>query len=123
MIYIVNKRKFSGIIVQWVNQPLVRSTITIQDPNSTLPNVRAALVHIYQTKGFFALWHGVSAGILKTVPKYVTAVVVKDFMEDRLPAADPHSKTSQLTRSATKAVAAGIAGAVLTNPLDVLRNE
>jgi hypothetical protein len=29
----------------------------------------------------------------------------------------------QLARSAIKSVAAGMAGAVLTNPLDVIRNE
>lgn len=64
-----------------------------------------------------------SAGILKTVPKYVTAIVVKDFMEDQLPLKDSKDKSTQLVRSAVKAVAAGIAGAVLTNPLDVIRNE
>jgi hypothetical protein len=32
-------------------------------------------------------------------------------------------QSTQLVRSAVKAVAAGIAGAVLTNPLDVIRNE
>jgi hypothetical protein len=36
----------------------------------------------------------VSAGILKTVPKYVTAIVVKDFMEDHLPHADSKDKVS-----------------------------
>ena len=40
------------------------------------------------------LWHGVSAGILKTVPKYVTAIVVKDFMEDNLPHCDSLDKVS-----------------------------
>ena len=33
------------------------------------------------------------------------------------------SKNTQLSRSAVKSVVAGIAGAVLTNPLDVIRNE
>ena len=36
-----------------------------------------------------------SAGILKTVPKYVTAIVVKDFMEDHLPHADSKDKASR----------------------------
>lgn len=40
------------------------------------------------------LWHGVSAGILKTVPKYVMAIVVKDFMEDHLPHGDSKDKVS-----------------------------
>lgn len=85
--------------------------------------VSSALVHIYNTKGFYSLWHGVSAGILKSVPKYITAIVIKDFMEDRLPRGDSKDKNFQLTRSAVKSVVAGIAGAVLTNPLDVIRNE
>ena len=66
---------------------------------------------------------GVSAGILKTVPKYVTAVVVKDMIEDKLPRGDTNDRNYQIMRSAIKSVSAGIAGAVLTNPLDVLRNE
>jgi hypothetical protein len=42
------------------------------------------------------LWHGVSAGILKTVPKYVTAIVVKDFMEEHLPHGDSKDKVTKL---------------------------
>jgi hypothetical protein len=110
--------------VQIMNMPLVRATITIQNPASELGSVSAALVHICKTKGLAQLWHGASAGILKAVPKYITAVVVKDFMEKRLPPpADPHNKYQKMQRSAIKSVAAGLAGAILTNPLDVLRNE
>eukprot|EP01039_Chlorochromonas_danica_P006136 gene6136-6756_t len=112
-----------GTFVQVVNQPLVRSTITIQDPSSTHRNVMSALIHIYKNRGVSGLWHGVSAGILKTVPKYITAVAVKDYMEDVLPLVDPHDKNAILLRSAMKSVSAGIAGAALTNPLDVIRNE
>lgn len=67
-----------------------------------------------------------SAGILKTVPKYCTAIVVKDYMEKVLPKVDSSSPTcdrDRLLRSAAKSAAAGVAGAVLTNPLDVIRNE
>jgi len=67
-----------------------------------------------------------SAGILKTVPKYCTAIIVKDYMENRLPQSDPQSPTYQtdkLIRSALKSATAGLAGAILTNPLDVIRNE
>jgi Mitochondrial carrier protein len=110
-------------MVQIINQPLVRATITIQNPSSHLNNTGEALVHIYRTRGLGGLWHGVSAGILKTVPKYITAVVVKDVMEDYLPRGDPNDKNWQLTRMAIKSMSAGVAGAVLTNPLDVLRNE
>lgn len=109
--------------VQCVNQPLVRASITIQNPKSELQNVREAVKHIYKTKGLSSLWHGVSAGIMKTVPKYVTAVFVKDAMEAWLPLVDHSDKTATLVRSAIKSVAAGAAGAGLTNPLDVLRNE
>jgi hypothetical protein len=112
-----------GTLVQVVNMPLVRATITIQNPNSELANVREALVYIYNSRGISGLWHGVSAGIMKTVPKYITAVAVKDYFEDVLPHGDVHDKKYALVRSGIKSVAAGVAGAVLTNPLDVLRNE
>ena len=101
-----------GTVVQIINMPLVRSTITIQDPKCEQTNVTQSMIHIYKTKGFFALWHGVSAGILKTVPKYVTAVVVKDFMEEKLPKVrDPDDKNGHMLRSAIKSASAGVAGA------------
>jgi hypothetical protein len=113
----------TSTLVQIVNMPLVRSTITIQDPACKISTVTGAIRHIYETKGFLSLWHGVSAGIMKTVPKYVTAIVVRDFMEEKLPKVDPHDKDGRLLRSAVKSSIAGLAGAALTNPLDVLRNE
>eukprot|EP01038_Epipyxis_sp_PR26KG_P003965 gene3965-5685_t len=112
-----------GTVVQIINMPLVRATITIQDPSSELKNVREALKYIYRTRGVDGLWHGVSAGIMKTVPKYITAVAVKDYMEDNLPRAEHNDRKAVLLRSAVKSIAAGVAGAALTNPLDVLRNE
>lgn len=60
---------------------------------------------------------------MKTVPKYVTAVFVKDVLEEWLPKVEKDDKSGSLIRSAVKSVAAGAAGAGLTNPLDVLRNE
>jgi Mitochondrial carrier protein len=63
---------------------------------------------------------------LKAVPKYCTTVIVKNAMEDWLPITDPNSPTyhiDNLWRSAYKSSMAGMAGAVLTNPLDVVRNE
>jgi Mitochondrial carrier protein len=112
--------------VQLVNMPLVRATITIQDPKSNIPNVPLALQRIYREFGVSGLWHGTSAGIMKTVPKYCTAIVMKDIMEEWLPEADPSSpsyNSDRLWRSAYKSAAAGITGAILTNPLDVIRNE
>jgi hypothetical protein len=47
-------------------------------------------------------------------------------MDGILPQIDPQSSTSKtdhMTRSACKSATAGIAGAVLTNPFDVVRNE
>ena len=81
------------------------------------------MINIYRTKGLNGLWHGTSAGIMKSVPKYITAVMVKDLMEDILPEVDKSDKTAIITRSAIKSMTAGIAGAVLTNPADVIRNE
>ncbi len=36
-----------------------------------------AMQGIYAIRGLGGLWHGVSAGLLKTIPKYVIAHVVK----------------------------------------------
>jgi hypothetical protein len=113
-------------VVQCINMPIVRASITLQNPQSGLPNTAAALRHIYKDHGIQGLWHGTSAGILKTVPKYCTAIVVKDYMEQVLPQADPSSPTydrDRLWRSAAKSATAGGTGAALTNPLDVIRNE
>lgn len=113
-------------VVQVINQPIVRSTVTLQDPNTNLPNVVQACRHLYKTHGIRGLWHGTSAGVLKTVPKYCTAIAVKDFMEKWLAQPDqdsPSYESDRLWRSALKSGAAGVAGAALTNPLDVIRNE
>ena len=108
-------------LVQIVNQPLVRSSIQVQDPASRHPTVFEAMRAIARERGIFALWHGTTAGILKTVPKYCVAVVIKETLEDRLPRYNDGGLT--LARSAVKAVTAATAGALLTNPLDVLRNS
>jgi len=116
-------------LVQVINQPIVRATVTLQDPAHHLPNVVSSIKHIYTHHGIPGLWHGTTAGVLKTVPKYVCAIGVKDFMEQALPrpdgtpATNPKFERDMLVRSALKSVAAGIAGAALTNPLDVIRNE
>lgn len=113
-------------MVQIVNQPIVRASITLQNPETDLRNIRDSLKYIYANHGLSGMWHGTSAGILKTVPKYCTAVIIKDMMDDLLPPVDPSSPTAErdaLWRSAYKSSAAGLAGAALTNPLDVIRNE
>lgn len=110
-------------MVQFVNMPIVRASVTIQNPANTTPNIVTALVDTYNRRGFFALWHGLSAGIMKTVPKYITAVVVKDVMEEVLPRPEPSDRKANVLRAAIKSTLAGVAGATLTNPLDVLRNE
>ena len=49
--------------------PLVRASITLQNPSCPHKNVRELIHHIAQTRGVSALWHGLSAGLLKAVPK------------------------------------------------------
>jgi Mitochondrial carrier protein len=116
-------------IVQFINMPVVRATVTIQDPSSNVPNVWSSIKQIYASHGIKGLWHGTSAGILKSVPKYCTAIIVKDIMEAYLSKPNPEMvnpeqyKLQNLSNSAIKSITAGIAGAVLTNPLDVIRNE
>jgi hypothetical protein len=115
-----------GTLVQIINQPIVRATVTLQNPAYHFPNVWQSMLHIYGERGIPGLWHGTTAGVFKTVPKYCTAIAVKDAMEATLPPSDPSSptyETDRLVRSALKSAAAGVAGAALTNPLDVLRNE
>lgn len=119
---------FPPLRTQVVNQPIVRGTITIQDPGTKHPNLSSALSHIYRTRGTAGLWHGTGASVMKTVPKYVTAIWVKDAMQDLLPKptaapGEPGHRSQVLRLSAIKSVAAGVAGAALTNPLDVIRNE
>ncbi len=47
-----------SIFVQCVNQPLVRASITVQNPESELPNVKSAVRMIYEKYGLKGLWHG-----------------------------------------------------------------
>lgn len=112
-------------LVQVCNMPIVRASITMQNPaNYNDPNYRTTLStlrHLAETKGFWKLWHGLSAGLMKSVPKYITSVVVKAVMEKNLPPAK--SDKEFLARSSIKSIVAGVAGAVLTNPADVLRNQ
>ena len=110
--------------VQIINQPIIRASIMLQDPEADFrasQGTTDAVKRIARERGVGALWHGTSAGILKTVPKYCVAVLVKEQCERRLPRVD--TKVGSLVRDATKAVSAAVAGAVLTNPLDVIRNE
>lgn len=112
---------------QTVNQPFVRSSIMLQNPaeelaKKTFPNV-AMLKHLQATKGLSSWFTGLDAAILKTAPKYMVAVVIKDYMGELLAPVDPQDKTAVLMKQAKIAVTAGVAGAVLTNPLDVVRNE
>ena len=116
-------------IVQITNQPIVRATVTLQDPAYEHPNVWRSVKHIYRTHGMQGLWHGTTAGVLKTVPKYCTAIAIKDWAEKTLPLPDRNDydgasyDRAMLGRSAIKSLLAGVTGAALTNPLDVIRNE
>lgn len=116
----------TSTLVQVVNQPIVRSTVTLQDPKYNLPNVFMSMRQLYSTHGVAGLWHGTTAGVLKTVPKYIVAIAVKDWVEEHYPepnANSPDYHTERLKKSAVKSLFAGVAGAALTNPLDVIRNE
>ena len=37
-----------SVMVQCINQPIVRASITLQNPESKLPNIRSAVNHIYR---------------------------------------------------------------------------
>eukprot|EP00968_Pinguiococcus_pyrenoidosus_P027435 scaffold7377_cov257-Pinguiococcus_pyrenoidosus.AAC.9 len=140
----------TSTFVQICNQPIIRASITLQDPSVRLsgpaaqqirsrratdvlpadvfasqanhPSTWSVIRDICRRHGVAALWHGTSAGIMKTVPKYCCAILTKDYLEDKLPPSDG-TRQGDLQRSAVKAVIAGVAGAVITNPFDVIRNE
>lgn len=116
-----------SVFAQTVNQPFVRSSIMLQNPGEPLaakafPNI-AMLKNLAATKGIGSWWTGLDAAILKTAPKYMVAVIIKDYMGLYLAPVDPKDKTAGLIKSGKVAVTAGVAGAVLTNPFDVARNE
>merc|ERR1719506_939982 len=56
-------------------------------------------------------------------PKYMVAIIIKDSMGSYLAPVDKNDSTGLLLRSAKISVTAGVAGAVLTNPFDAVRNE
>lgn len=107
---------FTSTLVQVVNQPIVRSTVTLQNPKYNLPNVFMSMKQIYSTHGVAGLWHGTTAGVLKTVPKYIVAIAVKDWVEEIYKLPDPNSSSyhsERLQKSVVKSLAAGVAGAAL----------
>eukprot|EP00300_Choanocystis_sp_HF-7_P034420 c47150_g1_i1.p1 GENE.c47150_g1_i1~~c47150_g1_i1.p1 ORF type:complete len:302 (+),score=49.58 c47150_g1_i1:40-906(+) len=115
---------FMSVFVQVVNQPIVRGSIMVQMPGNHYTSMLHALADVRKRTGWGGLWLGTNAGILKAAPKYCVAVILKDYLEENLPVVadtDPHYK--HLVRSAEKSVIASVAGAAVTNPFDVLRNE
>jgi len=113
--------------VQVTNQPFVRTSVMLQNPGekcaeSKFPNIAMGR-QLVKEKGLGSLWLGTNAGILKTAPKYMVAVIIKDSMGGFLPRVDPNDKSGAIKRSALISVTAGVAGAVLTNPFDAVRNE
>lgn len=113
--------------VQVANQPFVRSSVMLQgDPQVRFAHqspspILAVLQYLWRTEGVKALWLGTGVSIVRTVPKYVTAVAAKDKMEEFLaPASDTQSA---VLRSIKKSLAASVVGSVVTNPLDVAQNE
>lgn len=56
--------------VQCINMPIVRASITLQNPAETeVRTTWQALKRVAAARGAAGLWHGTSAGIAKTVPK------------------------------------------------------
>ena len=49
-----------GTLVQCINMPLVRATITIQNPTCELKTVGGALHHIYTTRGIEGIFYFIS---------------------------------------------------------------
>jgi hypothetical protein len=82
-----------------------------------------APLQVFDSSSILCLHSFGPTGIMKTVPKYITAIIVKDLMEDLLPPVEKSDQSANILRSAMKSVTAGVAGAALTNPFDVLRNE
>ena len=117
------------MLVQTVNTPIIRASIMLQNPSydsNKFGNIRKTLMNLYRTKGLFSWWHGLSAGVLKTSPKYVTTVVSKNFMESWLKRQNKwlnNNEADYVLKSAVKSISSGVAGAALTNPFDVIRNE
>lgn len=109
--------------VQVTNQPFVRSSVMLQNPaeacrHAMFPNL-AMMKVLVEKNGLGSLWLGTNAGILKTAPKYMVAVVIKDSLGAYI----PDDKFSKKQKSGLVSVTAGVAGAVLTNPFDAVRNE
>ena len=139
-------------MAQCINNPIFRATIILQDPKCQMRNVPESLSFIYKKGGIRGLWHGTSAGIMKTAPKYASAVLVKDVVEELLikreekmsmiekhkhkhtndnftvhpqpvsPQPD-QNRLRRLQRASIKSIAAGLAGAMITNPFDVIRAD
>lgn len=55
--------------VQCVNTPLFKATVALQDPRCPHRTVRASVRAIWREHGVRGLFHGTSAGVLKTAPK------------------------------------------------------
>mmetsp|Transcript_48656 Transcript_48656/g.89704 ORF Transcript_48656/g.89704 Transcript_48656/m.89704 type:complete len:273 (+) Transcript_48656:85-903(+) len=118
---------FLSTFAQVTNQPFVRASVMVQNPAEELGKkqfpIVAMLKHLQETKGLGSWWVGTNAAILKTAPKYMVAIAIKDTMGEMLAPVDKSDKIGTLVRSAKISVTAGTVGAVLTNPLDAVRNE
>ena len=66
-IYALTPPLVVSIFVQCVNQPVVRASITLQNPESNLPNVQSAVKMIYEKYGLRGLWHGTVSIFLQSV--------------------------------------------------------
>ena len=112
----------ASVFVQLVNQPLIRASITLQNPEAQTSGLGGTLLDIWQRQGVAGLWRGTSMGLAKTVPKYTSSVLIKHSVE-RNAAYVEVERHSPVTALAVKGIVAGVGGAALTNPMDVVRNQ
>ena len=94
----------ASAVVQVLKAPIVRGGVMLQNPTNPSGTLLGTLRLLAATRGLRSLWHGTSAGLLKTAPKYCVAIAAKDALEARLPRAATPS--DELLRDAAKAAAA-----------------
>lgn len=124
-------------VVQVLNTPLLFGTIALQNPHTIENSVLDYVENIVKEYGYRGLFGGAIPGIIRNSPKYAAIVAINDYLDEELPLllrsyfpdiardgtlADGSSRL-EITTLAVKSVAAGVGGAVLTNPIDVIHGE
>lgn len=123
-----------SIIAQVMVNPLYRAGVLLQNPETPFKTAAETMFHIYKHEGFGGLWRGSSIGIIKTAPRYGSSLYIRDLVnnyfekesfclenEKKIDNTLKKEKGVNMYQSGVSSLAAGLAGAVLTNPLDVVR--